>query len=144
MSTRPQLCAQLGMDSQPCSYSAALLVTSASPVVNPQVTSSLSNTRSPHAVDNPGGSALCRPVDSGGRLCTAPRVDNTVRIRLVTGERPPSRGGRGPLGGGGRPSCRQKDLAPLNPRKLGLSLRARPACEWRGAGGSSFSASAST
>src|SRR3712207_8070879 len=78
MSTRPQLCAQLGMDSQGCSYSAALLVTSVPPVMNPQVSAVRSNRRSPHVVDNPGGSALCRPVDSVEPLCTTLRVDNTV------------------------------------------------------------------
>src|SRR3712207_8176635 len=88
MSTRPQLCAQLGMDSQGCSYSAALLVTSVPPVMNPQVSAVRSNRRSPHVVDNPGGSALCRPVDSVEPLCTTLRVDNTVCIRLVTDERP--------------------------------------------------------
>src|SRR3712207_1646482 len=96
MSTRPQLCAQLGMDSQGCSYSAALLVTSVPPVMNPQVSAVRSNRRSPHVVDNPGGSALCRPVDSVEPLCTTLRVDNTVCIQLVTDERLPSRVGRGP------------------------------------------------
>src|SRR3712207_7732825 len=87
MSTRPQLCAQLGMESQACSYPGALLVTSVPPVASSQVSGSRSNRRSPHAVDNPGGGALCRPVDSVRPLCTAPPVDNTLRIRVVTARR---------------------------------------------------------
>src|SRR3712207_3831449 len=90
MSTRPQLCAQLGTDFHGCSYSGAVHVTPAPPVVEPQVSGPPSNRRSPHVVDNPGGSAPCRPVDSAIRLCTAAAVDNTVRIRMVTRKRPPS------------------------------------------------------
>src|SRR3712207_5057228 len=84
MSTRPQLCAQLGMDSQDCSYSGALPVTRVSPLVNPLVRATPSNTRSPHVVDNPGGSAPCRPVDRVCRLCTVTAVDNTVSTRVAT------------------------------------------------------------
>ena len=116
MSIRPQRCTQLGTDSHGCSYRHGSVVTSASSAVFSQVRGHRTRSVSPHAVDNPGGGASCRPVDEAircaqhrwtprGRMAEAPVPggDEGVTFMAVLQEARPER-----ARGGGRKVLSQR------------------------------------
>ena len=103
MSTHPQLGTQLGTDSHGCSYPHGSVVTSASAVVFSQVRRHRTRFVSPHAVDNPGGGASCRPVDDA-LVCAQPPTP----ARSPHGTRPPPRNGMRASGSAGAGRGRQR------------------------------------